>query len=162
MVTIAKFIELPQQRYEPIKSIIDYIYTGCIEVNLETAEELFKTADFLQINRVKDVCSHFLKAALSPESCLQVWNITGRQATRPTNNKHQTYIIYSKSTFLTFVIYSPLGNIGLIDIQNEATKLSISTIDHLITSSAFLNLCPKKVGFLQQRLANQWFILMHC
>ncbi|CAD7089664.1 unnamed protein product [Hermetia illucens] len=119
LVTIAKFIELPQQRYEPIKSIIDYIYTGCIEVNLETAEELFKTADFLQINRVKDVCSHFLKAALSPESCLQVWNIT--------------------------------GNIGLIDIQNEATKLSISTIDHLITSSAFLNLCPKKVEELLEK-----------
>lgn len=75
LATVAKVIDLPQQNFDSIKTLINFIYTGKIELNLDIVEELYNAASFLQLERVKNICAHFLHAILSAENCLTVWNI---------------------------------------------------------------------------------------
>ncbi|KAK3583237.1 hypothetical protein CHS0354_015417 [Potamilus streckersoni] len=52
--------------------ILDFIYTGELEVNEDTCEDLLAAADMFSLTDVVTVCSMFLKDRLQPHNCLGI------------------------------------------------------------------------------------------
>ena len=55
-----------------IKSVIEYIYTGKICININNVMTLLGVADFLQVDDVKKACFNCLKNELTVDNCLDV------------------------------------------------------------------------------------------
>ena len=53
-----------------VEHVINFIYTGQIEVNEENVQQLLPTANLLQLEQVRDDCCSFLKRKLRPTNCL--------------------------------------------------------------------------------------------
>lgn len=55
-----------------LSSIIDYVYTGLINISMETALPLMQAAAMLQYGRLFEACSCYLQDQLSPDNCLSM------------------------------------------------------------------------------------------
>ena len=79
----AMFKSKMKERYEPVievkgvdeksvKDLIDYIYTGSVEINGSNIVNLLHAADYLQLEDVKGFCFDFLKSIVSTDNCFAV------------------------------------------------------------------------------------------
>lgn len=66
--------EIVLREVEPagVKAILDYFYTGTIEINSLNFEALFTTANLWQIEFVLQTCENFLEQELSTSNCLGI------------------------------------------------------------------------------------------
>ncbi|CAG2255921.1 Kelch-like protein 20,Kelch-like protein 38,Kelch-like protein 28,Kelch-like protein 24,Kelch-like protein diablo [Mytilus edulis] len=55
-----------------MKRIIDYIYTGKLEINTDNVQELLVAGSMLQYEAIVDSCCKFLKCQLDPYNCLGI------------------------------------------------------------------------------------------
>ena len=55
-----------------VKQIIEYIYTGIIDINTSNVLTLLRTADFLQVDDIKNMCFDFMETSLTVDNCLNV------------------------------------------------------------------------------------------
>ncbi|KAK2844273.1 hypothetical protein Q5P01_010932 [Channa striata] len=53
-------------------SIIDYVYTGLINISMEIVLPLMQAASMLQYGRLFEACSSFLQEQLNPDNCLSM------------------------------------------------------------------------------------------
>ena len=56
-----------------IEDLLDYLYTGHLDVTQDNAFDLFKIADFLVIPSLKEISSRFIIQTLSSSNCLMVY-----------------------------------------------------------------------------------------
>ena len=56
-----------------IEDLLDYLYTGHLDVTQDNAFDLFKIADFLVIPSLKEISSRFIIETLSSSNCLMVY-----------------------------------------------------------------------------------------
>ncbi|TGZ72836.1 hypothetical protein CRM22_001845, partial [Opisthorchis felineus] len=52
--------------------LVDFFYTGLLQVNEDTVQSLLPAANLLQLSPVKDACCSFLTKQLHPENCLGI------------------------------------------------------------------------------------------
>ncbi|KAM4735708.1 kelch-like protein 38 [Anableps anableps] len=57
-------------------SIIDYVYTGLISINLDNVLHLMQAASMLQFGRLFEACSYFLQSQLRPDNCLSMFRLS--------------------------------------------------------------------------------------
>ncbi|XP_072015383.1 actin-binding protein IPP-like [Amphiura filiformis] len=55
---------------EIFKSLLDFVYTGCVDINASNAQSLLSAADMLQLDEVVTACCTFLESQLHPSNCL--------------------------------------------------------------------------------------------
>lgn len=55
-----------------MKRIIDYIYTGKLEINTDNVQEMLVAGSMLQYESIVDACCKFLKTQLDPFNCLGI------------------------------------------------------------------------------------------
>lgn len=75
----SRFVERQQTKI-PLKgipsailsSIVDYVYTGLIDISMEIVLPLMQAASMLQYGRLFEACSCYLQAQLSPDNCLSM------------------------------------------------------------------------------------------
>lgn len=60
-----------------VELILDFIYTGQLDINEDNAEQLLVTASFFQIGHAEDLCAEFLAQQLDPSNCLGFQNFAG-------------------------------------------------------------------------------------
>lgn len=65
-------ITLVEVHGEPLQLLVQYCYTGTIEIREDNVETLLATACLLQLNAVVTACCNFLARQLHPSNCLQV------------------------------------------------------------------------------------------
>ncbi|XP_051555492.1 actin-binding protein IPP [Myxocyprinus asiaticus] len=53
--------------------ILEFIYTGCIDVTVDTVQELMVAADMLQLSEVVEICGEFLRAHMDPSNCVGIF-----------------------------------------------------------------------------------------
>ena len=53
-----------------LTSIVDYMYTGEIELTVDNVESLFKTGDVLQLDTLKVACEIFMLKQVEPANCV--------------------------------------------------------------------------------------------
>ena len=57
---------------EPLKLLIDYMYTGSITVTSDNVFDLLAAADYLQMDEVKEWCFNFLDSSLKSDNCFSI------------------------------------------------------------------------------------------
>ena len=65
-------VEIKDFDGKAIKQVIEYIYSGIIDINTSNVLTLLGTADFLQVDNVKKLCFDFMETSLTVDSCLDV------------------------------------------------------------------------------------------
>ncbi|XP_028656901.1 kelch-like protein 1 [Erpetoichthys calabaricus] len=70
----AKQEEIKMEGIDPnaLWDLVQFAYTGCLELKEETIENLLAAACLLQLPQVVDVCCHFLMKLLHPSNCLGI------------------------------------------------------------------------------------------
>ncbi|MBN3308216.1 kelch-like protein 1 [Amia ocellicauda] len=70
----AKQEEIKMEGIDPnaLWDLVQFAYTGCLELKEETIENLLAAACLLQLSQVVDVCCHFLMKLLHPSNCLGI------------------------------------------------------------------------------------------
>ena len=63
-------VEIKELDGQFIKSVIEYIYTGKIDINANNVMALLGTADFLQVDEVKKMCFDYLETSLTVDNCI--------------------------------------------------------------------------------------------
>ncbi|ETN60318.1 actin binding protein [Anopheles darlingi] len=63
-------ITLQEVAGDPLNSLIQYCYTGAIEIREDTVETLLATACLLQLSTIVTACCNFLARQLHPSNCL--------------------------------------------------------------------------------------------
>uniref|UniRef100_A0A3B3RMP5 Intracisternal A particle-promoted polypeptide n=1 Tax=Paramormyrops kingsleyae TaxID=1676925 RepID=A0A3B3RMP5_9TELE len=53
--------------------LLDFIYTGMIDLNVDSVQELIVAADMLQLSEVVSICCEFLKAQMDPSNCIGIY-----------------------------------------------------------------------------------------
>uniref|UniRef100_A0A8C8HZ27 BTB domain-containing protein n=1 Tax=Oncorhynchus tshawytscha TaxID=74940 RepID=A0A8C8HZ27_ONCTS len=53
--------------------LLEFIYTGMINVTVENMQELMVAADMLQLSEVVSICGEFLKGHMDPSNCVGVY-----------------------------------------------------------------------------------------
>ncbi|XP_033632334.1 kelch-like protein diablo [Asterias rubens] len=57
-----------------VEMLVEYAYTGILEIHIDTVQSLLDTAAMLQLTDVQTACSEFLKRQLHPANCLGIRN----------------------------------------------------------------------------------------
>ena len=57
-----------------LERLIDFVYTGRLDVSVDNVQDLLAAAALLQLEAVQTLCSDFLKDQLDPSNCLGIRN----------------------------------------------------------------------------------------
>ncbi|XP_055849385.1 kelch-like protein 12, partial [Episyrphus balteatus] len=63
-------VELKEIEASTLKLVIDFMYSGTIELSLKTVEELLRTASFLKLNTLVDGCCELIEKNIDYSNCL--------------------------------------------------------------------------------------------
>ncbi|TRY95530.1 hypothetical protein DNTS_010987 [Danionella cerebrum] len=58
---------------EVFETLLEFIYTGSLEVSVDTVQDLMMAADMLQITEALEICSQFLQAHIHPTNCVGIF-----------------------------------------------------------------------------------------
>lgn len=67
-------VEIKDMNPEVLSKLVDFAYTGEIDVVVENVQEVLAAASLLQITQVQDICCDFLKNQLDASNCLGIKN----------------------------------------------------------------------------------------
>ncbi|XP_053549558.1 actin-binding protein IPP [Bombina bombina] len=56
--------------------LLDFIYTGSVNISTENVQELLTAADMLQLDHVVDLCCDFLKGHVDPANCIGFFQLS--------------------------------------------------------------------------------------
>lgn len=59
-----------------LSSVVDYVYTGLINISMEIVLPLMQAASMLQYGRLFEACSSYLQEQLSPDNCLSMMRLS--------------------------------------------------------------------------------------
>ena len=69
-------VEIKEFDGQAIRSVIEYIYTGKIDINANNVMALLGAADFLQVDEVKKMCFDYLETSLTVDNCIDIMKAT--------------------------------------------------------------------------------------
>ncbi|XP_072505362.1 actin-binding protein IPP [Notamacropus eugenii] len=58
------------------QTLLDFIYTGVVNIGVNNVQELIVAADMLQLTEVVGLCSEFLKGQLEPSNCIGIFQFS--------------------------------------------------------------------------------------
>ena len=121
---------------ESIKILIEFIYTGTIDINTENIMSLLATADYLQIDEVKVFCFEFLEQALTVENCLEIAKISTLYDNPPA--LQLTTFQYICEHFLEIVQEKDFLTLSKTDLNSLISKLDKNKVQETSVSKAIL------------------------
>lgn len=68
-------VDIKDIKSDTMKSLIEYIYKGGIDITIENVQDIIFAADMFQLDALKHACSLFLQRQLKTYNCLGMWNI---------------------------------------------------------------------------------------
>lgn len=70
-------VSLHEIEFSALSSLVDYAYTGTININEENVQSLLPASSLLQISSVREACCKFLLRQLHPSNCLGIRHFAG-------------------------------------------------------------------------------------
>lgn len=110
-----------------LKRIIDYAYSGQLEITHDNAQEMLAAGNHFEYPRIVEACAEFLRRQLHPSNCLEMENFaTLHNCTKLQQGAH-TYILenfsnvveYDEFLELTLERLKQFISSDLIDVRNE-------------------------------------------
>ncbi len=120
-------LEVKDMNFLTLKVIVSYIYTGCINITVENATDVFPVLKMLGLKSACEVCEQFLVDALNPANCIGLYRMATEQkvklikakAEEVMMNKFQEVISYPEFQNLTVPELEQYIQSDNINIQNE-------------------------------------------
>ncbi|XP_075472224.1 actin-binding protein IPP isoform X1 [Ascaphus truei] len=72
--------------------LLDFIYTGSVNISAENVQELMTAADMLQLSHVVELCCDFLKEQIEPGNCVGFFQFSEQLACHPLLEFTESYI----------------------------------------------------------------------
>ena len=97
-----------------IEELLDYLYTGHVDVTQHNAFDLLKIADFLVIPSLKDVSSKFIIQTLSSSNCLMVYYLAVNYRCIELQEKARDFVF---ANFTSVVEHEDFLNLTLKEVE---------------------------------------------
>ena len=97
-----------------IEELLDYLYTGDVNVTQHNAFDLLKIADFLVIPSLKDVSSKFILQTLSSSNCLMVYYLAVNYRCIELQEKARDFVF---ANFTSVVEHEDFLNLTLKEVE---------------------------------------------
>ena len=106
-----------------IEELLDYLYTGHVDVTQHNAFDLFKIADFLVIPSLKEVSSRFIIQTLSSSNCLMLFYLAVNYWCVELQEKARDFIF---ANFASVVEHEDFLNLTLSEVEKWISSDEIS------------------------------------
>ena len=107
-------IRLEDMSKVAIEELLDYLYTGHVDVTQHNAFDLLKIADFLVIPSLKDVSSKFIIQTLSSSNCLMVYYLAVNYRCIELQEKARDFVF---ANFTSVVEHEDFLNLTLKEVE---------------------------------------------
>lgn len=67
-------VTIKELEFSALKALVDFVYTGYLDVNVTNVQSLFQASNLLQIHSAMKVCCSFLESQLHPTNALGILN----------------------------------------------------------------------------------------
>ena len=121
---------------QAVKSVIEFIYTGKIDINANNVMTLLCTADYLLIDDVKKLCFNFMENTLTVDNCLDV--IKSFDIYNNLSSFQRAYIFFNKN-FDKIVQGSNFTDISKLDLTSLITNINRNTVKETSLYAAIIN-----------------------
>ena len=71
-----KFVTMKDIDPVVVQALVEFAYTGKVEITVDNVQSLLATACLVQFHEVKDLCCQFLETQLDPSNCLGIRKFT--------------------------------------------------------------------------------------
>ncbi|XP_037924110.1 kelch-like protein 28 [Hermetia illucens] len=85
-------IELDQFETAMVEMVVEFIYTGKMELSIDMIVDIFEVADFLQVENLLQLCDRFFIDSASSVNCVDFWKFADFYGRTSLRTHLQTYI----------------------------------------------------------------------
>ena len=128
-------VEVNQFDGKAVKAIVQYIYTGCIDIDSDNVMNLLAAADFLQMEDVKRFCFDFFESALTVDNCIDI--IQASSLYRNPSRLKETYRLISNN-FDLIVQGKKFENLSQSNLISLFQNLNPQTVQESLIYSAII------------------------
>ncbi|XP_076825297.1 kelch-like protein 36 isoform X2 [Clavelina lepadiformis] len=108
-----------------MKLIVEFIYTGNIEINKENVCDLLSASNMMQIDDVKEFCFEFLEDSISIETCLTISYLADLYGSDHLEDQVKTFIEENIDDVITTENFKNLSKKELVSLSRKVkTQLS--------------------------------------
>ena len=76
-----------------VNNLIEFAYSGTIEINKDNVQTVLEAANYLGVEFVKKSCGDFLKVAVDDKTCLGLWQLADVFALEELSNVAKRYVL---------------------------------------------------------------------
>ncbi|XP_041064395.1 actin-binding protein IPP isoform X2 [Carcharodon carcharias] len=87
-----KLIQIHGIEAETFRLLLEFIYTGIINVSIKNVQEVILAADMLQLTEIVNMCSDFLKGQVDPSNCVGIYQFAEQIACHDLIEFSESYI----------------------------------------------------------------------
>jgi len=120
-----------------IKATVQYMYTGCIDIDGDNVMSLLAIADFLQMEDIKQFCFEFLESSLTVDNCIDIFQISSmyRNPLRST----QIFQVINNNFELIIAQSESIGKLSKDDFVTVLAKLDSHIVEESWIYTAIIN-----------------------
>ena len=118
-----------------LKILIDYIYTGNVEINNRNALNLLSAADKLKIQDVKMFCLEFLETVITYDSCFHI--LSAAQACRSVKLQLKVFL-YLNENFEKVLLTPPFKTLTKTEVTYCMTRLNRDVVSETTLYDAII------------------------
>ena len=139
-----------------IKSLIDYIYNGSIDISNENVVKLLQGADYLQLQEVKEFCFEFLASIIASDNCIALLKIG--QLYEDDKFTHQVYRYVSDN--LNEVVRSDdFKNLSHDDVRKLISNVNRSSLQECLVYEGIMNWIKHEVESRESKLFDSFRLI---
>ncbi|GCC25482.1 actin-binding protein IPP [Chiloscyllium punctatum] len=90
--TSKSLIQIHGIEAETFRLLLEFIYTGIIDVSIKNVQEVILAADMLQLTEIVNMCSTFLKGQVDPSNCVGIYQFAEQIACHDLMEFSESYI----------------------------------------------------------------------
>ncbi|XP_078000038.1 kelch-like protein 7 [Glandiceps talaboti] len=87
MESRSKEVEIKEVEFHALDKLVEYMYTGVLDVNRDNVQDLLSAACMLHMIEVKDICTNCLQRYIDVTNCLGVWMFSDLHCLTELHNK---------------------------------------------------------------------------
>jgi len=119
-------VEMKDVKADVISTLVDFVYTGKLEVDNENVECMLEHAALIQLPKAVDICCDFLENQLEPLNCIGIRKFAALHQCKEFLTKVDTFI---KTNFLDIVNSEEFVTLTLAELKNLLCDQSLKVDD---------------------------------
>lgn len=106
-----------------LKVVVDFAYTGVLQLTVENVEEVLSAATHLQVTDAVELCSKYIENSITIENCVDVLNLAEMYSLASTNQVAKDFM---------------LGNFEIVAKSNQYKKLTHTQLATLLAENGLM------------------------